>query len=40
MLDQTGRPGLDPDTVGYQPTPQDVKEFQVQLRDLIQKSGL
>ena len=40
MLDQTGRPGLDPDTPGYRPTPEDIKEFQVQLRDLIQKSGL
>ena len=40
MLDQTGRPGLDPDTVGYRPTPEDIKEFQIQLRDLIQKSGL
>ncbi len=40
MLDQTGRPGLDPDTEGYRPTPEDIKEFQVQLRDLIQKSGL
>lgn len=40
MLDQTGRPGLDPDTAGYRPTPEDVKEFQIQLRDLIQKSGL
>lgn len=40
MLDKTGRPGLDPDTEGYRPTPEDIKEFQVQLRDLIQKSGL
>jgi hypothetical protein len=40
MLDQNGRPGLDPDTDGYRPTPEDIKEFQVQLRDLIQKSGL
>ena len=40
MLDQTGRPGLDPDTPGYRPTPEDVKEFQMQLRELIQKSGL
>lgn len=40
MLDQTGRPGLDPDTEGYRPTPEDIKEFQLQLRDLIQKSGL
>ena len=40
MLDQTGRPGLDPDTEGYRPSEGDIKEFQVQLRDLIQKSGL
>lgn len=40
MLDQTGRPGLDPDTVGYQPTKEDILAFQTQLRDLIQKSGL
>jgi hypothetical protein len=40
MLDQTGRPGLDPDTQGYRPTPEDIKEFQVQLRELIRKSGL
>jgi hypothetical protein len=40
MLDQTGRPGLDPDTAGYRPTQEDIMEFQVQLRALIQKSGL
>lgn len=40
MLDQSGRPGLDPDTPGYRPSPEDVREFQVQLRDLVQKSGL
>lgn len=40
MLDQTGRPGLDPDTPGYRPSQEDVMEFQTQLRDLIQKSGL
>lgn len=40
MLDQTGRPGLDPDTPGYRPSPEDISEFQLQLRDLIQKSGL
>lgn len=39
MLDQTGRPGLDPDTPGYRPTPEDIAEFQIQLRALIQKSG-
>jgi len=40
MLDQTGRPGLDPDTPGYRPSQEDIIEFQKQLRDLIQKSGL
>ena len=40
MLDQTGRPGLDPDTAGYRPTPEDIQEFQIQLRELIRKSGL
>lgn len=40
MLDQSGRPGLDPDTPGYRPTQEDILEFQKQLRALIQKSGL
>jgi hypothetical protein len=40
MLDQTGRPGLDPDTPGYRPAQEDILEFQVQLRALIEKSGL
>ena len=40
MLDQNGRPGLDPDTAGYRPSQEDIMEFQVQLRSLIQKSGL
>jgi hypothetical protein len=40
MLDQTGRPSLDPDTVGYQPNPMDIQEFQIQLRELIRQSGL
>jgi hypothetical protein len=39
MLDQTGRPGLDPDTPGYRPSQEDIMEFQVQLRSLLQKSG-
>lgn len=40
MLDQTGRPGLDPDTPGYRPIQEDIAEFQKQLRALIEKSGL
>lgn len=39
MLDQTGRPGLDADTPGYRPSQEDVMEFQIQLRALLQKSG-
>ena len=40
MLDQSGRPGLDPDTAGYRPSQDDITEFQQQLRTLIQKSGI
>ncbi len=40
MLDQTGRPGLDPDTPGYRPSQEDILEFQTQLRDIIQRSGM
>jgi hypothetical protein len=40
MLDQTGRPGLDPDTPGYRPVQEDILEFQTQLRELIRQSGL
>jgi len=39
-LDQTGRPTLDFDTVGYQPSSEDIMQFQVQLRALIEQSGL
>lgn len=39
MLDQMGRPGLDPDTAGYRPSEPDIMEFQTQLRTLLQKSG-
>lgn len=40
MLDQNGRPGLDPETPDYRPSPEDIQDFQKQLRELIQKSGL
>ena len=39
MLDQSGRPGLDPDTVGYRPSQPDIVEFQKQLRALLESSG-
>ena len=40
MLDQTGRPSLDPTTPGYQPNQEDIMEFQKQLRALIESTGL
>lgn len=39
MLDQTGRMGLDSDTPGYRPSPEDITDFQKQLRELLQKGG-
>ncbi len=39
MLDQHGRPGLDPDTAGYRPSQEDVIEFQKQLSEMIRKNG-
>jgi hypothetical protein len=39
MLDQSGRPGLDPDTAGYRPSQPDIVEFQKQLRTLLESSG-
>lgn len=40
MLDQQGRPGLDPDTAGYRPNEGDISEFQLQLSELIKQKGL
>lgn len=39
MLDQYGRPGLDPDTPGYRPTQEDVIDFQKQLSEMVRKKG-
>ncbi len=39
MLDQYGRPGLDPDTPGYRPQQEDIIEFQKQLSELVRKQG-
>jgi hypothetical protein len=39
MLDQHGRPGLDPDTAGYRPSQEDVIDFQRQLSEMIRKKG-
>ncbi len=40
MIDQSGRPSLDPNTPGYQPTEEDITSFQTQLRELIKDTGL
>jgi hypothetical protein len=40
MIDQSGRPGLDPDTPGYRPSPEDIEAFQVQLSELVKNSGM
>lgn len=39
-LDHQGRPGLDPETPDYQPSREDIMEFQTQLRALIEAVGL
>lgn len=39
MLDQYGRPGLDPDTPGYRPKQEDIVDFQKQLSELMRKQG-
>lgn len=39
-LDQTGRPSLDLDTPGYEPSREDILEFQRQLRSLVESSGM
>lgn len=38
-MDQMGRLGLDPDTMGYRPSQQDIASFQEQLRNLMRSYG-
>lgn len=38
-IDQTGRVGLKPKTPGYQPSAQDIQEFQAELQAAAQKKG-
>lgn len=40
MIDQMGRPGLDPDTPGYRPNQEDIESFQKQLSELMRKEGM
>ena len=38
-MDQEGRLGLDPDTMGYRPPQEDIASFQEQLRNLMRSYG-
>ncbi len=38
-LDQMGRLGLDPSTEGYQPSEQDLAEFQTALQNVLRENG-
>ena len=40
MLDQLGRLALEADTPGYRPSQEDVQEFQIELRNLLQNRGI
>ena len=39
MIDQYGRPSLDPDTEGYRPSREDIESFQKELSELMRKQG-
>ncbi|MGJ8696527.1 MAG: hypothetical protein ACSHYF_09430 [Verrucomicrobiaceae bacterium] len=39
MIDEMGRPSVDPDTPGYRPSESDLIEFQNKLRDLLDGPG-
>lgn len=40
MIDNQGRFGLDPATQGYKPSDEDIQQFQMQLRTLLQQHGM
>lgn len=40
MIDQMGRPGIDPDTPGYRPSREDIESFQKQLSEMLRKHGM
>lgn len=40
MIDEMGRPGLDPNTPGYRPSQEDIESFQKQLSELMRKQGM
>lgn len=40
LIDEQGRPALDPDTPGYKPSQEDVMDFQKQLSEMIRQKGM
>ena len=40
MLDQTGRLMLDGKNKDYKPTEEDVQEFQLKLKELLEQKGM
>ncbi len=40
FIDQMGRPGINPEEEGYRPSQEDVMKFQVELQNILSKSGL
>lgn len=38
-IDQTGRPMLNPETIGYRPSQEDIMKFQVELQRAVQGMG-
>ncbi len=40
MIDQYGRPALDPDTPGYRPTEKDIADFQKKLSEILREQGM
>jgi len=40
LIDNQGRFGLEPATQGYRPSDEDLQEFQVQLRAMLQRQGM
>jgi len=40
LIDNQGRFGLEPATQGYRPSDEDLQEFQMQLRAMLQRQGM
>ncbi|MDY5954688.1 MAG: hypothetical protein SPK06_04590 [Kiritimatiellia bacterium] len=40
FIDNLGRFSLEPETIGYKPSDEDLRQFQLQLRTLLQRKGM